>query len=78
MLTTGLRSFDVFAPVFVMTGGGPASATTTWSFYLYITAFERYEIGYASAMAVAVGSILFILLWLTNRYARSNQVTSSL
>ncbi len=35
----------------VMTGGGPAGSTTTVEYYLYQTAFEKFNMGYASAIA---------------------------
>lgn len=63
VITMGLRLFDSFAPVFMLTGGGPAGATTTWSFLLYVTAFERYQTGYASAMATWIGLGLAVFLW---------------
>lgn len=43
----------------VMTGGGPAGTTTTLSYYIYIKAFEEFQIGYASAIAW----ILFIIIF---------------
>lgn len=36
---------------YVMTGGGPNGATTTLGFYLYQKAYLRFEMGYASALA---------------------------
>lgn len=65
LFTIGLRAFEAFTPIFVMTGGGPAGATATWTFHLYATAFERFQVGYGSAMAVAVGTAAFLLLTFT-------------
>lgn len=75
LFTIGLRALEAFTPMFVMTGGGPAGATTTWTMYLYATAFERFQVGYGSAMAVAVGAAIFGLLTLTRR--RSSSVRRS-
>lgn len=36
---------------YVMTGGGPNGATTTLGFYIYQKAYLRFEMGYASALA---------------------------
>ncbi len=36
---------------YVMTGGGPNGSTTTLGFYLYQKAYLRFEMGYASALA---------------------------
>ena len=43
----------------VMTAGGPAGTTTTLSYYIYIKAFEEFQIGYASA----VSWILFVVIF---------------
>lgn len=45
----GLQSGLDYA--YVMTGGGPNGATTTLGFYLYQKAYLRFEMGYASALA---------------------------
>lgn len=53
MLITGvIRGFQAgFTNVYVLTGGGPAGATTTISFYIYNNAYRDYKLGYASAIA---------------------------
>jgi multiple sugar transport system permease protein len=43
----------------VMTLGGPAGTTTTLSYYIYVKAFEEFQIGYASSIAW----VLFILIF---------------
>lgn len=45
-----LTSLRVFDTIFIMTGGGPGSATETLSFYGYRTAFQSYQMGYSSAI----------------------------
>ena len=47
-----------FDLIFVMTGGGPGFATTVLVMYLYQSAFQNLQMGYASAMGV----VLFLLL----------------
>ncbi len=49
----------------VMTGGGPAGSTTTIEYYLFQTAFEKFNMGYASAIAWFVFAIVLILTLLT-------------
>jgi ABC-type sugar transport system permease subunit len=53
MLITGvIRGFQAgFTNVYVLTGGGPAGATTTISYYIYNNAYRDYKLGYASAIA---------------------------
>ncbi len=55
---TVISSLQVFAQPFVLTGGGPGSATTTLVFYLYQQGFQSYEMGYASSIAWS----LFVLI----------------
>lgn len=45
---------QVFATVWVMTGGGPGYATYVLGLYMYNTAFEYSRFGYANAMSVVV------------------------
>jgi multiple sugar transport system permease protein len=57
-----LRTMDllrVFDQIFILTEGGPGSATETISLYIYRTAFRFSDFGYAAAMS-------FVLLLLTN------------
>lgn len=51
----------------VMTGGGPAGSTTTVEYYLYQTAFEKFNMGYASAIAWFLFAVILILTLLTWR-----------
>ncbi len=56
-----LASFQVFDQVSVMTGGGPANSTNVMVYYLYQNAFMFFKVGYASAIAVVIFAVLFIL-----------------
>jgi len=49
MLT--IEAFNIFEAVYVMTEGRPGGTTNTILYYIYTQAFERYRMGYASAMA---------------------------
>lgn len=53
-----IANFNDFAKVWVMTEGGPGYASTTLVVYVYRLAFERFELGYASA----IGLIWLLLL----------------
>ncbi len=57
-----IASFQVFTQAYVMTGGGPGTATHFYVFYLYKQAFDLHQMGYASAMAWL---LLLIVLTLT-------------
>ncbi|MBI4560243.1 MAG: sugar ABC transporter permease [Candidatus Hydrogenedentes bacterium] len=52
----------------VMTLGGPAGTTTTLSYYIYVKAFEEFQIGYASAIAWILFIIIFAVTLLNWRF----------
>ncbi len=56
-----------FVTANVMTGGGPAGSTTTIEYYLYTTAFEKFNMGYASTIAWFVFAVVLLLTLLTWR-----------
>lgn len=47
-------AFQVFVQIFIMTKGGPAYASSVLAYYLYVNAFQRFEMGYAAAIAVVI------------------------
>jgi len=47
-------SFQVFDTIYVMTGGGPVRASYTLVFLLYDQGFRYFDLGYASAVGVAL------------------------
>jgi len=52
----------------VMTLGGPAGTTTTLSYYIYTKAFEEFQIGYASAVAWVLFTIVFAITLVNWRF----------
>lgn len=50
-VTSVIGSFQVFAEVNVMTQGGPGTSTVTVVYHIYETAFQRFDMGYASAVS---------------------------
>ncbi|HKW40079.1 MAG TPA: sugar ABC transporter permease [Gemmatimonadales bacterium] len=63
-LVTGLVSgFQVFTLVVVLTGGGPRHATDVIAFHIYRTAWERLQFGEASAEALLLFALLFVVMW---------------
>ena len=51
-------SLQAFVLILVMTDGGPANASLVYGLYLYRTAFENFEMGYASALSW----VLFVVI----------------
>jgi len=62
-----LQSFD---QVYVMTRGGPAYASATYMLYVYVTGFQYFEMGYASAMAWLLAIVLLLVTWLQFKLAK--------
>lgn len=60
-----LKAFDV---IYVLTMGGPGTATETVNFYAYLSGFRYWDIGYASAIAwflaifLSIGITIFLKL----------------
>jgi raffinose/stachyose/melibiose transport system permease protein len=64
-----IGSLQLFDLVWIMTLGGPASASTTMATYLIDHGFKRYEFGYGSATAVILFLICFVFALLYQRFA---------
>lgn len=69
LITSIIHSFQVFIAVFMMTKGGPGTATSVITYYIYQSAFSFYEMGYASAMAW----ILFIMIFIVTIFQWQGQ-----
>lgn len=54
----------------LMTAGGPAGTTTTLSYYIYLQGFERLDLGYGSAVAWVLFSLVFALTVVQWRYGK--------
>jgi len=65
-LIDALKAFDT---IYVITSGGPGTASETINIYLYLQAFAFYNIGYASAVTI-VFFVLIIGLALVLLYVR--------
>ena len=65
-----LKAFDI---IFVITGGGPGTASETINMLLYQTAFGYYDLGYASAMVV----VFFVLIMAAQRCAAAHAATGA-
>jgi multiple sugar transport system permease protein len=61
LLLTTITTFGVFGLVYFLTRGGPGSATTLVSIYIYNNSFRFFEIGYGSAAGVVMLVILLLL-----------------
>ncbi|NJN83370.1 MAG: sugar ABC transporter permease [Caldilineaceae bacterium] len=53
-----IAALQVFTTAFITTRGGPGRATWFYALHIYTNAFEYFDMGYASALAI----ILFVIL----------------
>lgn len=67
-----IQSVKVFEQPFVMTNGGPGTATLVLYQYTWMNAFKYYEMGYASAIAYFMGMIILVLSAI-NMYINRNK-----
>jgi multiple sugar transport system permease protein len=63
-----LWSVNVFDIIWLLTAGGPSSATTTLPVFIYDTAFKQYNLSRAAAASVLMGSVLLIFAALFMRF----------
>jgi multiple sugar transport system permease protein len=52
MVLSSIWTFNDFGTIWVMTGGGPANATTTLIILSFKEAFQRFNVGYGTSLAV--------------------------
>lgn len=64
-----LGSLQIFDLVWVMTTGGPVNASDTMATYLYKFGFQRFQLGYGSAIAVILFLICFVFSIVYQRFA---------
>ena len=62
-----IGAFQLFDEAFVMTRGGPAQATTTIVYYVYVNAFEYSRFGMASTVAWVLFAFIFAITFLQTR-----------
>ena len=60
-VTSLITMFQNFETVYIMTQGGPVNSTNMLVLYLYQNAFQYFEIGYASAIALVLFVFMLIL-----------------
>jgi raffinose/stachyose/melibiose transport system permease protein len=61
LLTTTVAALKVFAPVYVMTQGGPGSATNVPAYFSYFNFIQTSNVGYGAAISTIMAVILIVL-----------------
>lgn len=72
VMLTLISTFQVFAQVYVMTGGGPSMATLTVVQYMYVQSFQYYRLGYGAAIAYVIFIFLVAFILLERKFLKSS------
>ena len=70
LVTDVIGSFQVFDAVYVMTQGGPGSATDVINYQIYSTAFRNFDVGSASAMSLLLFGVILVVTVIQFRFFR--------
>lgn len=73
LVTTIIGSFQIFDTIAVTTGGGPIDATRVITWYIFEFAFQRFQMGYATAISVVLFLILIVATVLQMRLLRADE-----
>lgn len=70
LVVSMIGTFQTFDQSFVVSGGngGPLDATMTMVLYIYRTGFRDFQMGYASAVAFILFTIIFILTLIQRKF----------
>ena len=61
VLTTTIYALKIFAPIYVLTRGGPGSATIVPSYFAYQEFFQKANVGYGSTISTIMTITILIL-----------------
>ena len=61
VLTTTIAALKIFGQIYVLTRGGPGSATIVPSYFAYQNFFEKANVGYGAAIATVMTLIILLL-----------------
>ena len=61
-VTLAIGAFQVFTQIYIMTLGGPGSATTSMQLLIFRQAFQYFRMGYASALSWLLFIVIFMLV----------------
>lgn len=73
LVTSIIGSFQIFDTVAVTTKGGPANATEVITWIIYEQGFERFNMGYATTIAIALFLILIVVSLVQLRIMRADE-----
>ena len=57
-----IEASKIMETIYVVTSGGPGTATETSSYYIFIRGLRDFQIGYAAALSITYLVIMIVLL----------------
>lgn len=76
-LTCTVAALKVFAPIYVLTRGGPEGTTLVPSYYSFLNFFDKSKVGYGAAVATVLTLVIIavagVILWLQTRAERKER-----
>jgi len=73
-----IGAIQLFDMVWVLTGGGPVHASEVMAVTMYRFGFERFEVGYASAMSIVMFLISLVFALLYQRFVMRRDIEGAL
>lgn len=70
VVTTTIAAFQLFTPVYVMTKGGPGRTTDVVLYHIYREAWQKLEVGTASAMSYVLFAMIIVVALVQLRLMR--------
>lgn len=70
VLLRAIDAFKVFDTIYILTGGGPGTATELLSFYAYVAGFRPFNMGFTATVSWAILIIMSIIFLLFLRAFR--------
>lgn len=74
LVTSVIGSFQIFDTIAITTSGGPVNATEVINWYIFEHAFERFNMGYATAASIVLFLILVTVSLIQMRLLRADEV----
>jgi raffinose/stachyose/melibiose transport system permease protein len=77
-LTTMIYTLKIFGPIYVLTRGGPGTATMVASYFSYKNFFENANVGYGATMSTVLTVVIMIITFVYVRLQTQQEAQESL
>jgi multiple sugar transport system permease protein len=72
LITTTIAAFQIFTPVYMLTRGGPERQTDVVLYHIFTEAWQKLEVGMASAMSFVLLAMILAVSLLQLRFFRAD------